>query len=47
MDTKDLIIDHHTQSEEIEHVSEVMPDIRIAILSSAFSVEAIRLCDTA
>ena len=46
MDTKDLIIYDHTKGEEIEHVREIMPDVRIAIFSVAFRIEAVRLGDT-
>ncbi len=43
MDAEDLVIDDHAQGQEIEHVSEVMPDISIAVLPGAFGIEAIRL----
>lgn len=45
--TENLIIDHHRKSEEIEHIGEVMPNIGITILAVAFSVEAVRLRNTA
>lgn len=42
---KYLIVDHHAQSEEVEHIGEIMPNIRIAVLSGTLGVEAIRLRD--
>lgn len=42
---KDLIVDYHTKSEEVEHVSEIVPDVGIAVFPSAFGVEAIGLGD--
>lgn len=43
MNTEDLIVDNHTQSEEVKHVGEVMPDVRISIFPCAFRIESIRL----
>ncbi len=44
---EDLIIDHHRKSKKIEHIGEVVPHIGITILAIAFSVEAVRLSNTA
>lgn len=33
MDAKDLIVDDHTEGQEVEHVSEIMPNARIPILA--------------
>lgn len=33
MDAEDLVIDDHAQSKEIEHVGEIVPDIRITIFT--------------
>lgn len=41
MHAEDLVIDDDTQSEEIKHIGEIMPDIGIAIFSSAFRVETV------
>jgi len=41
---KDLVVDHHGQSEEVEHIREVMPHICVAVFPCAFGVEAIGLC---
>ena len=43
MYAKDLVVDNHAQSQEIEHIREVMPNIRIPILSRALRIESIRL----
>lgn len=47
MYAKDLVIDDNGQSEEVEHVGEVVPHICVAIFARAFRVEAVRLGDTA
>ena len=47
MYAEDLVVDDYTQGKEVEHVREIMPDISIAILSSAFCVEPIRLSNAA
>ena len=41
MHAKYLIVDHHREGEEIEHVGEVMPDVRVAVFAVAFGVKAI------
>lgn len=33
MDTENLVIDDHTKGKEIEHVGEIVPDIRITIFA--------------
>lgn len=33
MDAEDLVIDDHAQGKEIEHVGEIVPDIRITIFA--------------
>ena len=43
MDTEDLIVDNHTQGEEVKHVRKVMPDVRISIFPCAFRIKSIRL----
>lgn len=40
---EDLIIDQGSKREVVEEVCEVLPDIRIAILSQAFVIEAVDL----
>jgi hypothetical protein len=40
-----LVIYHHTQGEEVEHVCEVVPDVGVAIFPSALRVEPVRLCN--
>lgn len=47
MYTEDLIVDDNRQRQKVEHVGEIVPDIRIAVLSGALGVEAVRLGDTA
>lgn len=47
MNAKDLIVDHHGQREEVEHIREVMPDVRVAVFPRAFGVEAVGLGDAA
>jgi hypothetical protein len=41
MNTKDLIIDDDTQSEEVEHVCKVVPHVRVPVFSRAFRIEAV------
>ena len=43
VDTEDLVVDDHTQCEEIKHVCEIVPNIGIAILACALCVESIGL----
>ena len=45
MYTKNLVVDDNTQCQEIKHVCKVMPNVCVAVLASAFGVEAIGLCD--
>lgn len=47
MYAEDLIVDDNRQRQKVEHVGEIVPHIRIAVLSRALSVEAVRLGDTA
>ena len=44
MDTEYLVVDHHGQGEEVEHVGEVVPDVGVAVFAVAFGVKAIGLC---
>ena len=41
VDAKDLIVDDHTQCEEVEHVRKIVPDGWVAVFATAFCVEAI------
>ena len=43
MNTKDLVIDDHTQGEKVEHICKIMPHVGVTILSCAFCVEAVGL----
>lgn len=45
MNAEDLVVDYDAQSEEIEHVGEVVPDIRIAVFPCTFGVETVGLCN--
>lgn len=47
MDAEDLIVDDDGESEEVEHVSEIVPNTCVAIFPRALCVEAVRLGDTA
>ena len=47
MYAKDLVVDYNAQGEEIEHVGEVVPNVRIAVFSSAFCVKAVGLSNSA
>jgi hypothetical protein len=42
---EDLIIDEGGKGEIVEQIGEVLPDIRVAILSKTFVVEAVNLRD--
>lgn len=46
VDTEDLVIYNNAQSKKIEHVGEVVPDIGVAVFSSALGVETVRLRHT-
>jgi len=43
MNAKDLVVDYHTQRQEIEHVGEIMPYVGITVLSRAFCIKSIGL----
>lgn len=45
MDTEDLVVDDHTQCQKVEHIGEIMPDIRITVFSCTFGVKAVGLGD--
>lgn len=47
MDAEDIVIYDDRKCKEIEHVCEIVPDIRIAVFPATFCVEAVRLCDAA
>lgn len=44
---EDVVIYDDGECKEVEHVCEVVPDIGVAVLAAAFSVEAVRLSDAA
>jgi len=41
MYAEDLVIDDNAQRQEVEHVGEVVPDIRIAVFPRAFRIKPI------
>lgn len=41
MYAEDLVVDDYTQSEEVKHVREVVPDIRVSIFPRAFCIESV------
>ena len=43
VDAEDLVVNDHGECEEVEHVREVGPDVRAAVFSYAFGVEAVCL----
>ena len=43
MDAEDLVVNDHGECEEVEHVREVCPHVRGAVLADAFRVEAVGL----
>lgn len=45
MYTEDLVIDDGTQGEEVKHIREVVPDVRVSVLAGTLGIEAIGLCD--
>lgn len=47
MYTEDLVINHDTQCQEVEHVGEVVPDVGVAVLACAFGIKPVRLGDSA
>lgn len=46
VDTEDLVIDDDAQGQEVEHIGEVVPHVRIPIFPRTLCVEAVRLSDT-
>ncbi len=40
------VVNNHGQCQKVEHVCEVCPDMRIAVLPKAFSIESVRLGDS-
>ena len=46
MYTKYIVIYNDAQCQEIEHISKMVPDVRIAVFPRTFRVKAVRLCDT-
>lgn len=47
MQAEDLVLDKGGEGEEIEEIGEVLPHVRVAILSKAFVVKSIDLRDLA
>ena len=47
MDTEYLVVDDHTQSEKVEHVCKIVPDIGVAVLAGTLGIKAVRLRHTA
>jgi hypothetical protein len=43
MDAENLIVYDHTESEEVEEIGEVMPNIRIPVFSRTLCIESIGL----
>lgn len=43
MDAKNLVVDNYAQGEKIEHISEIMPNICVAVFAGALGIEAIGL----
>lgn len=41
MDAEDLIVDDDGERKEVEHVGEIVPDVRIAVFAIAFGVESV------
>ena len=40
---EDLVVDHHAEGQEVEHVGEVVPHVRVAVFTVALGVKAVRL----
>lgn len=47
VDAKDLVVDDDAEGQVVKHVSEVVPDVCVAVLAAAFCVEAVGLGDAA
>lgn len=45
--TKDLVVDDHGESKEVEHVCEIVPNVGVAIFAGALGIEAIGLSNAA
>lgn len=47
MDAEYLIVDHHAQGQEVEHVGKVVPDVGVAVFPRALCIEPVGLRDAA
>lgn len=45
MQTEDLAIDESRQWKVVEKVREILPHVRVAVLSQALVVKTVHLCD--
>ena len=45
MNTEDLIVDHSCQRQVVENFCAIAPNIYRAVLSEAFIIETVNLCD--
>ena len=45
MQAEDLIVNEGSKGQVVEKIGEVLPDIGVPILSKAFIIEAVDLCD--
>ena len=43
MHTKDLVVDDHTQRQEVKHVCKVVPYVGVAVFPGTFRIETVRL----
>ena len=43
MHAEDLVVDYDGQCEEVEHVGEVVPHVRVAVFAGALGVETVGL----
>jgi hypothetical protein len=47
VDAEYLVVDHHAQGKEVEHVGEVVPHVGVAVFPRALCIEPIGLCNAA
>ena len=43
MNAEDLVVDHHAECQEVEHVGEIVPDVGVAVFPGTFSIEPVGL----
>lgn len=43
MYAENLIVDHHTEGQEVKHIGKIMPNIGVSVFARAFRIETVGL----